>query len=71
MVAYARSAFGMIEMRQEYGETVRMVAIPSDLGVSELLTPVDTNLHAGDLVSKVRGTGVRRAQISMATTRNP
>lgn len=63
VVAYVRSAFGMIEMRQEYGETVRMVAIPSDLGVSELLTPVDTNLHSGDLVSKERGTGLEFAEL--------
>lgn len=61
--AHARSVFGILEMRQEFEEKVRMVSIPSDALVTELLEPRDTNLHAGDLVSKESGIGLEFAEV--------
>ena len=54
---YYDSAFGMLEMRQKFSQTIRIVSVPADALVSELLIPRETNLHAGDLVSRSRGIG--------------
>jgi uncharacterized protein (DUF58 family) len=40
-----------------------MVSIPSDAVVNEMLVPRDTNLHVGDLVSKLRGVGSEFAEL--------
>lgn len=63
LVARAGAPFGMLELRQEFGQSVRIVSIPSEVTFSELLQPLDTNLHSGDLVSKAVGTGLEFAEL--------
>lgn len=54
---------GMMELRQSFGKPVRLVVIPSDAPLAEALAPEETNLHAGDLVSSGRGSGLEFAEI--------
>ena len=61
--AYVMSPLGVVEHRWTFEETVRMVSIPSDAVVNEMLVPRDTNLHVGDLVSKLRGAGSEFAEL--------
>jgi uncharacterized protein (DUF58 family) len=63
VVAYTDAPLGMVELFQTFDQTVRMVSVPSDALVSEMLVPRDTNLHAGDLVSKLRGIGSEFAEL--------
>ncbi|HZD22205.1 MAG TPA: DUF58 domain-containing protein [Acidimicrobiia bacterium] len=63
VVARIRPPFGMAEFRQEFDASVRVVSIPSEVTFSELLTPLDTDLHAGDLVSKATGPGMEFAEL--------
>jgi uncharacterized protein (DUF58 family) len=57
IASYAAGGLGMLETSRVGDQTVRMISVPSDVIVKELLLPRDTNLHAGDLVSKLRGVG--------------
>ncbi len=61
--AYSISGLGMIEYRWNFDQTARMVSVPSDAVISEMLVPRDTNLHVGDLVSKLRGVGSEFAEL--------
>lgn len=61
--AFVMAPLGVIEHRWQFDETARMVSIPSDAVVNEMLVPRDTNLHAGDLVSKMRGVGSEFAEM--------
>jgi uncharacterized protein (DUF58 family) len=63
VVAYADGPLGMIELVKTFEQTVRMVSVPSDVLVNEMLAPRDTNLHAGDLVSRLRGIGSEFAEL--------
>lgn len=63
IVAFHDSALGIVQREWRYDQTVRMVSIPSDAMVTELLIPRMTNLHAGDLVSKLRGIGSEFAEL--------
>lgn len=61
--AYLDSTLGMLESERVFSQTARMVSVPSDAIVNELLVPRETNLHAGDLVSKLRGVGSEFAEM--------
>jgi uncharacterized protein (DUF58 family) len=63
IAAYVMSPLGMVEHRWVFDETVRMVSVPSDAVVNDMLIPRDTNLHVGDLVSKLRGNGSEFAEL--------
>lgn len=63
LVARKRAPLGIVEFRQVFEESVRMVSIPSEMTFTELLTPLDTNLHSGDLVSKAMGAGFEFAEL--------
>lgn len=62
-VARRRSAFGILELRQRFSERVRMISIPSDIIITKPLEPRQTNIDAGDLVSKGRGIGLEFAEM--------
>jgi uncharacterized protein (DUF58 family) len=63
IMAYGDSALGLLELRQEFSQVVTMVSVPSDTLIAGLLIPRETNLHSGDLVSKLRGVGSEFAEL--------
>lgn len=63
IVAYVDGPLRMLTARKEFPRTIRMVSIPSDDLIRELLMPRETNLHSGDLVSKLRGSGSEFAEL--------
>lgn len=63
LVAHVLPTLAMVEFRQDFSDYVRMVSIPSEPTFSEVLAPLDTNLHSGDLVSKAMGTGLEFAEL--------
>jgi uncharacterized protein (DUF58 family) len=63
IVTYTESPMGMFDSRNRSGERRSWVVVPEEIALRRLLAPIETNLHAGDLVSKSRGPGSEFADL--------
>ena len=63
MHLYTDSPLGMFDLRVEAQGRHQIVAVPSETTLRTLLSPLETNLHVGDLVSKHRGSGSEFADL--------
>ena len=63
MHLYTDSPLGMFDLRLEAQGRHQIVAVPSETTLRTLLSPLETNLHVGDLVSKHRGSGSEFADL--------
>jgi uncharacterized protein (DUF58 family) len=60
---YTESPLGMFDVRRRVAENRTWVVIPEDIALRRLLSPLETNLHVGDLVSRQRGQGSEFADL--------
>ena len=60
---YTDSPLGMFDLRLETAERHTMLALPAETTLRSLLSPLETNLHVGDLVSRHRGSGSEFADL--------
>ncbi|HSJ85317.1 MAG TPA: DUF58 domain-containing protein [Acidimicrobiia bacterium] len=60
---YTDSPLGMFDLRLETPERHSMLALPAEATLRTLLSPLETNLHVGDLVSRHRGSGSEFADL--------
>lgn len=63
MWLYIDSPLGMFDLRFEGSERHQITVVPAEIMLRTLLAPLETNLHAGDLVSKHRGIGSEFADL--------
>ena len=63
MHLYTDSPLGMFDLRLEAQGRHQIVTVPSETTLRTLLSPLETNLHVGDLVSKHRGSGSEFADL--------
>jgi len=60
---YADSLLGMFEFRHVRSESGHVVVLPEESFLRRLLSPLETNLHVGELVSNKRGSGSEFADL--------
>jgi uncharacterized protein (DUF58 family) len=60
---YTDSPLGMFDLRLETPRRHTMLALPAEATLKALLSPLETNLHVGDLVSRHRGSGSEFADL--------
>jgi len=60
---YADSLLGMFEFRHVRSESGHVVVLPEESFLKRLLSPLETNLHVGELVSNRRGSGSEFADL--------
>lgn len=60
---YTESPLGMFDLRRRSAENRTWVVIPETMALRRLLSPLETNLHVGDLVSRQRGSGSEFADL--------
>jgi uncharacterized protein (DUF58 family) len=60
---YTDSPLGMFDLRLAAPERHQVLALPAETTLRALLSPLETNLHVGDLVSRHRGTGSEFADL--------
>ncbi len=60
---FTESPLGMFDVRRRSPENRTWVVIPEDVALHRLLSPLETNLHVGDLVSRKRGPGSEFADL--------
>lgn len=60
---FTESGFGMTEVRVDSPKAWGILVLPSEIGLRRLLEPIETNLHAGDLVSSRLGPGSEFADL--------
>lgn len=63
ITAYTESPMGMFDTRSTSEQRRSWVVVPEEVALRRLLAPIETNLHAGDLVSKSRGSGSEFADL--------
>ena len=63
MRLYTDSPLGLFDLRLESPERHHIVALPGEAALRTLLSPLETNLHVGDLVSSHRGSGSEFADL--------
>jgi uncharacterized protein (DUF58 family) len=63
VTVYGDSLLGMFELRHTGAETRHVVVLPKESTLRRLLSPLETNLHVGELVSKRRGSGSEFADL--------
>ncbi|HEY5890570.1 MAG TPA: DUF58 domain-containing protein [Acidimicrobiia bacterium] len=63
IVSYTDSPLGMFDSRNVSGGRRQWVVVPEEMALRRLLAPIETNLHAGDLVSRSRGPGSEFADL--------
>jgi uncharacterized protein (DUF58 family) len=60
---YTEAPFGMFDVSQMSPDRQGWVVVPEEVALKRLLSPLETNLHAGDLVSRLRGSGSEFADL--------
>ncbi len=60
---YTESFLGMFDQRLRNPERHQVVTVPTEMTLRALLSPLETNLHVGDLVSRHRGSGSEFADL--------
>jgi uncharacterized protein (DUF58 family) len=63
LTVYAEPPFGMFELRHTNPRRRPLVVLPEESTLKRLLSPLETNLHVGELVSKRRGAGSEFADL--------
>jgi uncharacterized protein (DUF58 family) len=63
VIVYADSLLGMFDLRYSGAESDQIVVVPEESTVKRLLSPLETNLHVGELVSTRRGPGSEFADL--------
>jgi uncharacterized protein (DUF58 family) len=63
MHLYTDSPLGMFDLRVEAPRRHQILALPAETTLKMLLSPLETNLHVGDLVSSHRGSGSEFADL--------
>lgn len=63
VVTYTESPLGMFDVRRRSDASASWVVVPTEMTLRRLLTPMETNLHVGDLVSRQRGPGSEFADL--------
>jgi uncharacterized protein (DUF58 family) len=63
LVLHADSPLGMFELRVENPKRHSVMSVPKEATVKKLLSPLETNLHVGDLLSTQRGIGSEFADL--------
>jgi uncharacterized protein (DUF58 family) len=54
---YTEAPLSMFDVAQVSPDVRSWVVVPQEIALRRLLSPLETNLHSGDLVSKLRGSG--------------
>ena len=60
---FTDSPLGMFDLRLAASESHQILALPNETTLRALLSPLETNLHVGDLVSRHRGSGSEFADL--------
>jgi uncharacterized protein (DUF58 family) len=60
---YTEAPLGMFDVGQMSHDRQSWVVVPEEVALRRLLLPLETNLHAGDLVSSLRGSGSEFADL--------
>ncbi len=60
---FTSTTLGMIDLRIDAGSSHNLLVLPTELTLKRLLSPLETNLHVGDLVSKRLGPGSEFADL--------
>jgi uncharacterized protein (DUF58 family) len=60
---YTEAPLGMFDVGQLSLDRQGWVVVPEEVALRRLLSPLETNLHAGDLVSRLRGSGSEFADL--------
>jgi len=63
LVLYTESPLGMFDLELHTEPAHQIVTIPGEVVLRRLLSPLETNLHVGDLVSTRRGVGSEFADL--------
>jgi uncharacterized protein (DUF58 family) len=63
VTVYADSPLGMFDLRHINHDSGQIVVLPEESTLKRLLSPLETNLHVGDLVSTRRGSGFEYADL--------
>lgn len=63
VTVYADSLLGMFDLRHTSADSRRIVVLPEESTLKRLLSPLETNLHVGELVSTRRGSGSEFADL--------
>lgn len=63
VVISSESPLGMFEVSSRSGRRDQMVVVPEETVIRALMSPIETNLHVGDLVSSRRGIGSEFADL--------
>ncbi len=60
---YTSTSLGMIDLRVDAATVHPLLVLPTELTLKRLLSPLETNLHVGDLVSRRLGPGSEFADL--------
>ncbi len=60
---FTEAPLGMFEVANSSTQVVSWVAVPEDVTLQHLMSPLETNLHVGELVSRLRGPGSEFADL--------
>jgi uncharacterized protein (DUF58 family) len=60
---HTSTALGMVDLRVDEGSSHRLLVLPTEVTLKRLLSPLETNLHVGDLVSTRLGPGSEFADL--------
>lgn len=60
---HAESPLGMLDLRLQGSTRHDIVTLPEEMTLRKLMSPIETNLHVGDLISAHRGPGSEFAEL--------
>ncbi|MEX1037943.1 MAG: DUF58 domain-containing protein [Acidimicrobiia bacterium] len=60
---YTEAPLSMFDVGQVSADLRSWVVVPQEVALKRLLSPLETNLHSGDLVSRLRGSGSEFADL--------
>ena len=62
---HAESPLGMLDLRLQGSTRHDIVTVPEETTLRKLMSPIETNLHVGDLISAHRGPGSEFAELRL------